>query len=152
MEIKRINHTESNLVTELFNKYRIFYKQPSDIELAKNFVEARLNNNEAVIFVAFNNAIPVGFTLLYPKFSSKNAIKIWIINDLYVEQDYRKQGIGEQLIQKAFLYAKNEGVNIVELSTAVDNYTAQKLYESIGFIKKIPSIEFFDYTINIERK
>jgi ribosomal protein S18 acetylase RimI-like enzyme len=153
MEIKRINNTESNLVIALFDKYRVFYKQPSDLQLAQAFIEARLNNNESVIFVALDDkdakAIPIGFTQLYPKFSSKNAYKIWVLNDLFVEQTYRKKGIGEKLIQTAFDYAKKDGVKIVELSTAVDNDTAQKLYESIGFIKQEPSTTFFNYSINI---
>src|SRR5690606_33029540 len=104
-KIRRINSSESSLVTGLFDKYRVFYKQPSDIELAKNFIQARLDKNESVIFVATiennNEVIPVGFTQLYPKFSSVRAIKIWVLNDLYVDPEYRKQGIGESLINIA---------------------------------------------------
>jgi len=153
MEIKRISSFESNLVIELFDKYRIFYKQPSNIELAKNFIQARLNNNESIIFVATikdkNEFIPVGFTQLYPKFSSGRAIKIWILNDLYVEPEYRKQGIGESLINIALKYAKEDRASHVELSTAVDNYTAQSLYESLGFKRQNPSTDFFNYKIDI---
>lgn len=150
-EIKRINSSESNLVIELFNKYRIFYKKPSAIDLAKNFIQSRLDNNESVIYVATvkdgDKLIPVGFTQLYPKFSSGRAIKIWVLNDLYVESEYRKQGIGESLIHTVLEYAKADGASFVELSTAVDNFTAQSLYESIGFKRQGPDTEFYNYEI-----
>jgi ribosomal protein S18 acetylase RimI-like enzyme len=153
IKITKIDSSQTHLVTELFDKYRVFYKQASDIELAKKFIQARLENNESVIFVATTNhadgVISVGFTQLYPKFSSGKAIKIWILNDLYVESAFRKQGIGERLINTALNYAKNDKAAHVELSTAVDNFTAQKLYESIGFVKQSPNTEFLNYKIEI---
>jgi len=78
IQIKKINYLESEIVVELFDKYRIFYKQTSDIELAKTYIEERLKQNEAQIYVAFvkGNAKPIAFTLLYPKFSSISAKKI----------------------------------------------------------------------------
>ncbi len=151
MEIKRITKDEAGLVIDLFNKYRVFYKQPSNGILAKQFIEERLGNNESVIFVCLDKKddkeTPVGFTQLYPTYSSVRAVKNWILNDLYVESDYRKQGVGEKLIKKAMEFAKEEGAKFVELSTAVTNYTAQSLYEAIGFKKQEPDNEFFTYRI-----
>ena len=134
----------------LFDKYRIFYKCPSDIALAERFIGERLANNESVIFVALKEGIPAGFTQLYPKYSSLSAIKNWILNDLYVEKEYRKQGIGESLIRAAMQFAKDTGAGYVQLETAVDNHTAQQLYETIGFKKQPPDEEHFLYRINIE--
>lgn len=153
MDIIRISNSESAIVIDLFNKYRMFYKQDSNIELCKQFIESRLKNNESVIFVAIsklnNKTIPVGFTQLYPKFSSGKAIKIWVLNDLFVEENYRNRGIGEKLIKIAMKYAKDDNANHVELSTAVDNYNAQKLYETIGFERQNPSTDFLSYKINL---
>lgn len=151
MEIRRINKEESDCVISLFNNYRIFYEQKSDILLAKKFIQERLDNNESVIFVAFaENQIPVGFTQLYPTYSSVRIVKNWILNDLYVEKIHRKQGIGENLIKKAMQFAKENDAVFVELSTATDNFTAQKLYESIGFEKQKPDEDFFTYRIKVD--
>ncbi|UAY51175.1 GNAT family N-acetyltransferase [Ferruginibacter albus] len=153
MEIRRISIAESNLVIELFNQYRIFYKQASNIELAKQFIEERLNNNESVIFLALvienNKTIPAGFTQLYPTYSSVRTSKNWILNDLYVKSAYRKQGVGELLIKTAMDFAKAGGAKFVELSTATDNYTAQSLYKKIGFEKQKPDDEFYSYRITL---
>jgi ribosomal protein S18 acetylase RimI-like enzyme len=150
IEIIKIDNTQGNLVYELFNQYRIFYKQQPDIELAKKFIDARLNNNESVIFVALNDkSKPAGFTQLYPNYSSVRAVKNWTLNDLYVDKDYRKQGIGKKLIKTAMEFAKNDNAKFVELSTAIDNYTAQSVYEKIGFKKQEPDTAFYTYRIDL---
>ena len=149
MEIIRIDSTQGYLVFDLFDKYRIFYQQPSNIALAQTFIQARLDSNESVIFVALVNSTPVGFTQLYPRYSSLRAIKNWLLNDLYVDKDYRKQGIGEQLIKTAMNFAKENQATFVELSTAVDNYTAQSLYEHIGFERQKPETDFYTYRIGL---
>ena len=149
MEIKRVSPTESELVIDLFDKYRQYYEQQSDINLAQRFINERLQKNESVIFVAMIEDKPAGFTQLYPKYSSVSASKNWILNDLYVDSNYRKQGIGEVLIKTAMEFAKEEGATYVQLETAVDNYTAQRLYEAIGFEKQEPETEYLLYKINI---
>ncbi|MGX7666662.1 GNAT family N-acetyltransferase [Flavobacterium pedocola] len=151
IEIKKINSSENEIVIELFDKYRIFYKQPSDIELAKTYIKERLEQNEAQIYVAYvkENPKPIGFTLLYPKFSSVSAKKNWHIGDLYVEIDQRKKGIGEKLLNTALNFAKNDGANFISLNTATDNYSAQKLYESFGFVKQeyLPGYLYYQFNI-----
>lgn len=149
IEIKRIELSEANLVVGLFNQYRIFYGKFSDLGMAKAFIDARLEHNESVIFVALDGDKPVGFTQLYPKYSSARLTKNWILNDLFVDNDYRKQGIGEKLIKTAMNFAKTQGSTFVQLETAVDNFTAQSLYEAIGFKKQEPDNEFFLYRIDI---
>lgn len=74
-------------------------------------------------------------------------IKNWILNDLYVEQDFRESGIGTALLETAINFARQNGATFVELSTTVDNYTAQNLYEKTGFVRQEPEIDFYTYRI-----
>lgn len=151
--LRQITASESHYVIDLFNSYRVFYRQPSDKTLAKNFIHQRLANNESIIFVAFKvkdaQTIPVGFTQLYPKYSSARAVKNWILNDLYVDEHFRKLGIGKMLIKKAMDFAKNTSAQFVQLETEHSNFTAQKLYESIGFNKQEPDTQFVLYKIEV---
>ena len=121
--------------------------------LAEAFLKERLEKNESVVFLALDTEdgqqVPVGFTQLYPKYSSVSATKNWILNDLYVESSHRKQGIGEVLIKTAMHFAKAEGATFVQLETAVDNYTAQSLYEAIGFKKQEPESGYLVYRIGV---
>lgn len=149
--IRKINTEESDLVADMFNKYRIFYQQPSDIELAKQYLKERLRNNEAQIFVAFDHETNqfLGFTLLYARFSSVSAIKNWHIGDLYVEPNQRKRGIGQKLLQTAIDFATEQKAKFVSLNTAKDNFTAQKVYEDFGFKKQNYLPEYFYYQFDL---
>ncbi|EEM13857.1 N-acetyltransferase [Bacillus pseudomycoides] len=130
---------ELDLVTRLFDKYRIFYKQTSNLKEAKKFIQERMENDDSVIFLAFENQIgdvkPLGFVQLYPSFSSVAMKKLWNLNDLYVEQSARQKGVAKALMEKAKEYALETGAKGLTLETAIDNYNAQSLYESMGYEK-----------------
>jgi ribosomal protein S18 acetylase RimI-like enzyme len=150
MDIRRIYIDEAEQVIHLFDQYRVFYKQPSDIVLASAFIKEHLVNNESVIFVAFDDAgVPVGFTQLYPKYSSVKAVRNWTLNDLYIAENHRKKGIGKNLIDTVISFAKENKANLVQLGTAEDNYNAQHLYESIGFTKHGIDNNFILYRISV---
>lgn len=149
--IRKINKDEYELVADMFNKYRIFYKQPSDIELAKEYLKERLVNNEAQVFVAYDGITSelFGFTLLYARFSSVSVIKNWHIGDLYVEPNQRKKGIGQKLLQTAVDFATEHKAKFVSLNTAKDNFTAQKVYEEFGFDNRDYLPEYLYYQFDL---
>lgn len=133
MCIKKATLNELDPLTELFDLYREFYEQQSNIEGAKEFLKARLMNEESVVFIAFDENHPIGFVQLYPSFSSLSMKKSWVLNDLYVKKTARKKGFGEQLLREAINFAKETGSKGVLLETNVENIPAQSLYEKIGF-------------------
>ena len=127
-----IDHLED--VAPLFDAYRVFYKQPSDIESAKKFLRERIINNESIIYLAYEDKEAVGFTQLYPLFSSVSMKPMYLLNDLYVKSSHRGKGIGEALINRAKVLCEKEQNKGLALQTATDN-PAQKLYERLGFVK-----------------
>lgn len=149
MDIKQIQPGEVIQVVHLFDQYRTFYKQASDMALAQRFLEERLHNNESVIFAAFiemnGTSHAAGFTQLYPKYSSVRATKNWILNDLFVEGTFRKSGIGTALIHRSMEFAREHSATFIQLETTYDNMTAQRLYEEIGFRQQPPDTEFILY-------
>ena len=149
MDVKRIGITESHLIVPLFDRYRVFYQQPSDLGLARRFIEARLENNESTIFAAMEGETAVGFVQLYPLFSSLRATRDWIINDLFVEPACRRRRIGHALVQQALRFASEQGGNFVELETGPDNIVAQGLYERMGFARRTAGTDYFIYRIDL---
>jgi ribosomal protein S18 acetylase RimI-like enzyme len=117
----------------LFDRYRIFYGQDSDVAKAKVFLTERITTGESVMFLALENGAGIGFTQLYPSFTSVGMARIWILNDLYVDEASRGKGVAEQLIQHALHYSRTTGRKKVILSTAHTNTQAQRLYERMGF-------------------
>ncbi|WP_096156382.1 GNAT family N-acetyltransferase [Bacillus sp. FJAT-45066] len=135
MEVRRATTEDLAGVAQLFNKYRMFYEQNSDLEGATQYIKERLDKNESVIFVVINGEEYVGFTQLYPTFSSISMMRAWILNDLYVDEVARKQGLGEMLLSMAKDFGLETGAKSIALSTATDNLAAQSLYEKNGYKK-----------------
>jgi len=133
-------------VSHLFNLYRMFYEQAPDIEGATTFIKERIENKESVIFVVKDQQKYVGFTQLYPTFSSISMKRAWILNDLYVDASARRLGVGEMLLQKANEFAVETGAKSISLSTAPDNAYAQRLYEQNGYIR---DSQFYQYELTL---
>ncbi|MGE5722366.1 MAG: N-acetyltransferase family protein [Sphingomonadales bacterium] len=117
----------------LFDGYRIFYGQASDRDLARRFLHERFVNQQSIVFVAERGGAAVGFTQLYPSFSSVRPAKIFVLNDLFVDPSCRKCGAGAALLEAARRYAAAAGAASLTLRTAVDNARAQALYRSLGW-------------------
>ena len=136
--IRKATIKDLDQLTILFNKYLVFYKKTSYLEKQKAYLKERIENNEAIIFIAFDDEIKdkaLGFALIYPTFSSLLLSKILILNDLYVDSTIRKNGIGQKLILETVELAKELNVDLIRLRTAKNNVIAQELYHKMGFIR-----------------
>ncbi len=129
-------------IAPLFDQYRIFYKQSSDIEAARHFLNDRFIKEECTVFLARIEEKAVGFTLLYTSFSSVGMQPVFILNDLYVSSDFRSKGIGELLLEAAKTYCRQKKYKGLALETAVDN-PAQYLYEKLGWKKDTHCFHYF---------
>ena len=135
------------LVVPLFDAYRTWYGESSDVDGARNFLTHRLRNNESVILLAVAEEQPVGFTQLYPLFSSISMAPIWLLNDLFVDEAFRGRGVGTLLLEAATEFARQTDAGRIELETEISNTLAQKLYERLGWRRN--STHLF-YSLEIE--
>jgi len=131
--VRRTGLTHLDVVARLFDQYRGFYGQPSDLATATAFIRARMERDESVIFLAWNDDAAVGFTQLYPAFSSVSASRVWILNDLLVVPEARRKGVARALLSAAAEFARADGALRLELETDHDNATAQALYRAMGW-------------------
>ncbi|HJS32386.1 MAG TPA: GNAT family N-acetyltransferase [Alphaproteobacteria bacterium] len=133
--IVRARPAERDDVAALFDRYRVFYEQRSDIAAAQAFIGARLQAEDSAIFLARrrDSGDGLGFVQLYPSFSSVSMRKIWILNDLYVAPEARRHGVGRLLMDRARGFARETGALRLELTTARSNAVAQALYRERGY-------------------
>ncbi|MEA5505358.1 GNAT family N-acetyltransferase [Halotia wernerae UHCC 0503] len=130
----------------LFDQYRVFYQQTSDLKSANKFLYERLQNRDSVIFVASDQGDLVGFTQLYPSFSSVSMKRVWILNDLFVQEVHRNKEVARLLMEAAENYAKQSRAVRVVLATQILNSAAQELYKSRGYLK---DEEFYHYALRL---
>ena len=133
-----------DVLTPLFDAYRVFYKQASDEKKARSYLHARLSGLEAIVFLAFAGDEPAGFTLLYKSFTSVSLGTSWLLNDLFVTPAARGKGVGEALLARAAEFGRRSGAYKLTLATQLDNKTAQRLYERLGWQK---DTEFYHYQL-----
>ena len=103
MTILQANFNHLDAIIPLFDGYRTFYKQASNIEATRQFLTQRLINKDSVIFLAYSDERAIGFTQLYPLFSSVSLQPMYLLNDLFVDSNFRGKGIGEALIKASKL-------------------------------------------------
>ena len=103
--IVRAGPAERDAVASLFDRYRVFYEQSSDIAAAQAFIGARLRAGDSTIFFARrgDGGDGLGFVQLYPSFSSVSMRKIWILNDLYVAPEARRLTIRTRVLEKTWV-------------------------------------------------
>ena len=118
----------------LFDAYRVFYEKDSDLNEAKKFLLERITNNESRIIIAIDKEDMVGFVQLYPIFSSTRMKKLWLLNDLFVDENHRGKGISKQLIEQCKDLCNDTGACGLILETSKTNTTGNSLYVKTNFI------------------
>lgn len=141
--------TQDDLIqlSQLFDEYRMFYHKTSDISGAEQFISERLENNDSEIFVAEDGSQLVGFTQLYPLFSSTRMKRYWLLNDLYVNPNFRGKGFSKALIEEAKVLCRTSDSCGMYLETGKENMIGNQLYPSVGF-KKYDEVNFYEWEID----
>jgi len=148
MKVRKATTKDLVQLSELFDGYRQFYQQKSNIDAATLFLQQRLMKGDSVIFVAATEdqrsvGKLLGFTQLYPSFSSVSLQRLWVLNDLFVGVDARKMGVAKALIDASFHWAQITDSKGLALETDSDNIKAQKLYAKLNFIKQDSTYHYF---------
>lgn len=133
MLVRRAGPGDLDDLAPLFDGYRQFYGQRADLAAARAFLSERLRRDESVIFIASADDMALGFTQLYPSFSSVSVKRLWILNDLFVSPAARRGGVGRRLLERAREWAVETGAKGLTLTTALNNSAARSLYESCGW-------------------
>lgn len=138
ISIKKATIEDIENLNLIFNNYRVFYKKESDLEASKEFLRQRIENKESEIFIAHYSTTPtqkqiIGFVQLYPIFSSTRLKRLWLLNDLFVEEDFRGKGISVLLIEEAKKLAIQTSSAGLMLETDKNNVQGNNLYPKTGF-------------------
>ncbi|WNC68837.1 N-acetyltransferase [Thalassotalea nanhaiensis] len=149
-QIKQAGVEEHQQIAVLFDQYRQFYKQKSDIKAAEAYLKARFEQKQSIIFHAIDNTgNSLGFTQLYPSFCSIALKPVFILYDLYVVEQARKLGVGRALMNAAKHHAIEHDAAHLSLETDVSNHQAQALYESLGYKQED---EYFSYYLELNNE
>jgi GNAT superfamily N-acetyltransferase len=143
----RADASHIDQIAPLFDAYRMFYKQPSNLPQSRAFIVERLARDESVIFLARDDdGENLGFVQMFQTFSSIDAHRTWLLADLFTTPAARGKGAGTLLMNTARDFARLAGGKGMTLETATDNFTAQRLYESLGWER---DTGYFTYALDL---
>ena len=135
-EVTRATAADVAAIAPLFDAYRQFYQRPADADGAHRFLADRIANDQSVVFFCHppnERGKAVGFTQLYPIFSSLSMARTWVLNDLFVAPESRQHGLARLLLSAADEHARKTGAIGIALETNHNNREAQALYDSFGY-------------------
>ena len=120
-------------LTPMFIHYRELYGAMPQLDASRDFLAERLNKQEAIILLAFEEDTLLGFCLVYPSFSSVSLRPMWILNDLYVAEPVRRKQVAKQLLKAIAKQARDNNAVRLRVSISASNEIAQRLYEAAEF-------------------
>ena len=149
LQALRADPSHLDKIASLFDAYRGFYGQPSNLTQSRNFIAERIARDEsAIFFVQDANGEALGFVQLYPTFSSIDAHRTWLLSDLFTTPAARGRGGGTLLMDTARPGALRTGAKGLGLETATDNLGAQRLYESLGYVR---DTGYYTYCLDLKQ-
>jgi GNAT superfamily N-acetyltransferase len=134
VEIRAIRPEEVVSALPLFAGYQRFYEvdEPDDQANLAFFTRFCEPSDDGLLLGAWDGEDLVGFATLYWTFSSTRAAETALMNDLFVVERVRGQGVGRALIDAAAEASRARGCHHLEWYTAPDNATAQRAYDATG--------------------
>lgn len=142
ISVRQAALSDLKVLAPLFDAYRQFYDRAPDVAAAESFLRERFNHAQSVLFLASSEGLAVGFTQLYPSFSSVSLARTFILNDLFVVPSHRRAGVASLLLDAAVGHARSLGAVRVTLTTDTKNAAAQATYEARGWKR---DSEYFVY-------
>jgi len=145
--VRKATIDDLSQLAQLFDEYRMFYNKSSDISGAEEFISERLENGDSEIFVGEDDGKLGGFVQLYPLFSSTRMKRYWLLNDLFVNSEYRGKGFSKALIEEAKELCRTSNSCGMYLETSKENRIGNQLYPSAGF-KKYDEVNFYEWEVD----
>jgi Acetyltransferases len=146
IKIHQVTLDDIDHIASIFDAYRVFYRQPSDIPGASNFLSGLLKREDAIIYMARLDDAIAGFTLVYPSYSSVGMAPVLVLNDLYVHADHRRHGVASALLAHVVKLGRSKKALRLHLETEITNSQAQQLYEQEGWVKEGDTYHY-NYTL-----
>lgn len=102
-------------------------------QIEKILEEALHPDSHVYFFIARLEGKAVAFAFFNTLTSFQKGGKYIWLNELYVEEAYRNQGIAKKLLLRIIYWAEQHKIKGIELEIGMNNEATKALYNSLGF-------------------
>ncbi len=134
VRVEPITERQLTILLPMIAAYQRFYEvEEIDEERNRSFFSRFLApSDDGMLLGAWRGEQLAGYACLYWHFTSLIPAETVLLNDLYVDEVHRDEGIGRALIEASAGVARQRGAHHLEWTTQPDNTTARHLYDSTG--------------------
>jgi GNAT superfamily N-acetyltransferase len=144
--IERVSERDLDDLLPLVRAYCDFYSvSPSDeqmVALSRALI-ADPEREGVQLIARGGDGRAIGFATIFWSWSTTDAARLGVMNDLFVAEDARGSGAARQLIEACREECIRRGAKRLSWQTAPDNHRAQALYDHIGATRE----QWVDYWI-----
>jgi ribosomal protein S18 acetylase RimI-like enzyme len=132
--VRRAQPEDLETLTRLVQVHvRNYYGRPEpSADRVRVLLGTLLYEKEGVVVVAEQEGTLAGFAILYFTFSTEQADKIAVLNDIHVVEELRRTGAGSALFDGCRDFAKENGFAYLTWQVTRENQEAQRFFESMG--------------------
>ena len=120
-----------NLLTKLIQNESKYDDSIDPNFVVKDYFKNMITDKENILLCYEEDNIIKGYLFLKPNY--RNNKKGYLIDGLFVLEEYRNKGIATSLLEEAFRIVKENNVNFVDINVLEENTNAIDLYHSLGF-------------------
>lgn len=100
-------------------------------EIGENYFKKVIENG--TVWVAVDKDKVIGYLAGSMKNSNCIVKTVAELDNFYIEEEYRRQGIGRILVNEYKSYCKSKGIDTIDVTTNAKNKNARSFYEANGF-------------------
>ncbi len=148
IRVEPITAAQLELLLPLIAAYQRFYEVEEEDEDRNRAFFARFvaPSEDGMLLGAWRARELAGYACLYWHFTSLVPAETVLMNDLYVDERFRREGVGRALIEASATVARERGAHRLEWATQPSNLTAQRLYDSTGAERS----EWVEYELRLD--
>jgi GNAT superfamily N-acetyltransferase len=130
MEIRFASSDDYQELMVLYNK---FVGSDRYSKLDNDSFNKVLNSGANFVFIAEDNGKLIGFATFSVRLVVRYPKPIAELDELFVEEEYRRSGVGKMLMTQVLIKAKEMDCYRLYIESHYDHKAAHKFYESLGF-------------------
>ena len=146
--IELVRRNDLDELLPLMRAYCDFYRASPTDQALLGLSTALIDDPEsegAQLIARAPDGRAIGFATVFWTWSTTNACRIGVMNDLFVAESARGRGLAERLIMACRSQCSRHGARMLTWQTAPDNLRAQAVYERIGATRE----QWVDYWLEV---
>ena len=118
----------------LMQEYYVYDHLDFEEEVALSALRELLSNKSlGRIWVIRQDSVPIGYVVLTFGYSLEFGGRDAFLDELYIQESFRGQGIGAKALALVEAAARSTGIRAIHLEVERENRRAQRFYRSQGF-------------------